>query len=108
MVGCGVIGSAFGVSHAEVMTQQYPGYANATAYNDTQAVVSLNEASGVLVMRAVVSGVQPDSTGGIHIHSGFECSANGEVTGGHYYAGLGVDPWTTTYTANSDGVGSCA
>ena len=91
--GCGVIGGAFGVVSATVNASMYPGFSQAATFPNVAAVASLSESSGVLVMKAVLSGLEPSVTGGIHIHTGFECSSDGAVTGGHYYAGLpGGDP----------------
>ena len=75
-----MIGGAFGVTAAQVVTSRYPSY---TGPYDVSAVASLSEASGVLEMRAVLSGLEASSVGGIHIHSGFTCSADDSITGGH-------------------------
>ena len=83
-VGCGVIGGAFGVQSAHSITKPYPGY-NSAYYrgHNVKTVASFTEESGVLTMRAVLSGLEPLATGGIHIHSGFACSSDGAITGGH-------------------------
>ena len=85
--------------------QEYPNYIGPY---EVEAMATLSEASGTLVMKAYLSGLEPRASGGIHIREGFGCTrASGsldEYAGGHYYDGLSVDPWTTTYTADSQGV----
>jgi len=49
-----------------------------------------------------LSGVPPESAGGVHVHVGRSCEIESEI-GGHYYTS-NPDPWTTTYaSANDDG-----
>ena len=68
----------------------------------------LSEASGHLILEAHLSGLEASVTGGIHIHSGFECSSDGAITGGHYIGDMGYDRWTAaygaTYTTNDMGI----
>ena len=105
--GCGTIGGAFGVSSAIAQTVPYAGYTYSEQYA-VKAMATLSEASGTLVMKAHLSGLERGGVGGIHIHEGFGCTRSSgsldRYAGGHYYDGLSVDPWTTTYTADSQGV----
>ena len=99
-MGCGVIGGAFGVVSAEVVSAAYPGYSGA---NNVKVVASMRDEGASLRIQAYLSGLEPSATGGIHVHSGFTCSSDGAVTGGHYVGGLPADPWTTTYTSDASG-----
>ena len=99
--GCGVIGGAFGVSSALVTATRYPTYSEGF-FSGAALVGSLVETSGQLTLHAVLTGVEPNAVAGWHIHSGFSCDSHDEV-GGHYYDGLDVDPWTTTYSSDSSG-----
>ena len=104
--GCGIIGGAFGVTSAIAVTSQYPGYSG--SHPNVKAMAVLRTVDGVLTMRAVVVGLEANAVGGIHIHAGFDCSAAsgslGVSAGGHYFDGLSVDPWTTTYSSDGSGV----
>ena len=93
-VGCGVIGGAFGVRSAVVRTAAYPGlardYPELAASLNVDVMAWLSEAGGTLTLRAVLSGLEADAVGGIHIHSGFSCDAQeapaavDASVGGHY------------------------
>ena len=106
--GCGVIGGAFGVTNAMVAADTYPGFTTPAAYSNAKVAAVLSEASGHLVLEAHLSGLEASVTGGIHIHSGFECSSDGAITGGHYIGDMGYDRWTAaygaTYTTNDMGI----
>ena len=73
-----------------------------------KALATIKMVGETLMMKAVLSGLEPGATGGIHIHEGFGCTASSGAldayAGGHYYTGLAVDPWSTTYTSNANGV----
>ena len=102
-VGCGVIGGLFGVTSASRADLQVP--QRLRSYSVKGLAVVRQGADGRLVLRAVLTGLEPRVTAGIHIHEGFGClSSSGglnQYSGGHYYTGLGFDPWTTTtYTSD--------
>ena len=40
----------------------------------------------------VLTGLEPSTSGGWHVHSGFSCTDT-DGAGGHYFDGLGSDPW---------------
>ena len=105
-VGCGVIGGLFGVSAASATLAKYPG--DGRSYS-VGGVAVVRAVAGGVVLRAVLTGLEPRVTAGIHVHEGFGClSSSGSLrrsSGGHYYAGLSVDPWAaTTYTSDAYGV----
>ena len=77
----------------------YPGYAG--EYNISGSVGVIDSASGITFL-ATLSGLEPSSSGGIHIHSGFTCD-DADYVGAHFFEGLDADPWTTTYTSDASG-----
>jgi len=96
---CGVIGA----EEIKADIGAYPDYTGNYAINGTVAVAeNLNDE---LVVNYVLSGLETNIEGGIHIHTGTTCLVADMVLG-HYYDSdtLNVDPWTTTYS--SDGFGN--
>eukprot|EP00413_Alexandrium_margalefii_P049831 CAMPEP_0204608056 /NCGR_PEP_ID=MMETSP0661-20131031/60081_1 /ASSEMBLY_ACC=CAM_ASM_000606 /TAXON_ID=109239 /ORGANISM="Alexandrium margalefi, Strain AMGDE01CS-322" /LENGTH=882 /DNA_ID=CAMNT_0051619527 /DNA_START=60 /DNA_END=2708 /DNA_ORIENTATION=+ len=94
-IGCGVIG------HAETLVARlsaYPGYTGVAP----EGTLAVTETASGIQIRGVMTGLPALIEAGIHIHSGFSCSAAADV-GGHYYDGLPSDPWTTTYTSDANG-----
>jgi len=95
-IACGLIGQPEALM-ASIST--YPGY---TGPAPKGTVVVSRTIAGIDLIGAL-TGLSGMATGGIHIHSGFSCSAAADV-GGHYYDGMPSDPWTTTtYTSNDKG-----
>ena len=100
-IGCGVIGTA---STGFASLGDYPGYAG--EYNISGSVGVIDSASGITFL-ATLSGLEPSSSGGIHIHSGFTCD-DADYVGAHFFEGLDADPWTTTYTSDASGTATVA
>lgn len=88
--GCGLIGA----DEIRADIGSYPDYSGNYAINGTVAIAeNLNDE---LVVNYVLSGLESNITGGIHIHTGTTCLIAGMVLG-HYYDSdtLGNDPWNT-------------
>jgi hypothetical protein len=93
----------FGGSSVDTVGK-YPGYSG-SQYIAIMAV--LTEESGHLKMDVVMTGLEPNVTGGIHIHTGMTCDAGSDEVGGHYYPDMVEDPWNSiTYTSNAMGQAS--
>ena len=92
-LGCGLIGGggAPGVSKASADIDPYPG--TDTADPDVNGLFWLSESTGSFVIEGILSHLPPNHKGGWHIHEGFTCETH-EAIGGHYYEGMGGDPWT--------------
>ena len=107
-IGCGVLESTAG---EVVSLTSYPDYSG--SYKDVVGTFLVTQLDESIKIEGTLGSTEPDATAGIHIHSGFTCdktvdntgaSMVGTSVGGHFYDGMDSDPWTTTYTANSNGV----
>ena len=77
----------------------YPDFAG----SETPAGSVVATSSGTtLTLAGTVAGLSAGACG-LHVHAGTTCSRADDV-GGHYYDDSGADPWTTTVTADADGV----
>ena len=94
--GCGVIGAP---DKAFASIGAYPGYSGDLAVSGSAYVV--DSADGIY-MEATLSGLEPSTTAGFHIHSGYSC-IDAEYVGGHYFVDSDDDPWSTTYTSDANG-----
>ena len=86
---CGVIG--VGASSYEALMPsmvKYVGYAGGQTVNGMLKFSS----NSPLTISGVLTGLEPSTSGGWHVHSGFSCT-DAAGAGGHYYDGLGSDPW---------------
>eukprot|EP00413_Alexandrium_margalefii_P019761 CAMPEP_0204533988 /NCGR_PEP_ID=MMETSP0661-20131031/12612_1 /ASSEMBLY_ACC=CAM_ASM_000606 /TAXON_ID=109239 /ORGANISM="Alexandrium margalefi, Strain AMGDE01CS-322" /LENGTH=852 /DNA_ID=CAMNT_0051540413 /DNA_START=76 /DNA_END=2634 /DNA_ORIENTATION=- len=95
-IACGLVGQA------EALVGKfaaYPGYSGSVAPKGTFAVF---DSPAGLVIEGVLTNLDLNADGGIHIHSGFSCSVAGDV-GGHYDDGLSSDPWVTKYYSDGNG-----
>ena len=99
-VGCGVIGEDNHIYPATVTLGPYPGY---TGGRNVQGVFALRSAhdSAELLVYGVLAGLPESSSAGWHIHAGHTCD-NAARVGGHYYEGLGTDPWIPVVWASND------
>jgi len=80
----------------------YPEYTDDTP--PTGIVLVTAEAGGQLHVSASLDGLEPNSTGGVHIHVGMTCD-NASLVGGHYWTPTtDPDPWATVvWTSDEDG-----
>ena len=69
---------------------RYVGYAGGQTVNGMLRLTS--EAGGALTVSGVLTGLEPSTSGGWHVHAGASCT-DAAGAGGHYYDGLGSDPW---------------
>jgi len=61
---------------------------NATAGNNVQGKIALTERSDGVDLQITLTGLQPDSEHGFHVHENGDCSAaDGKSAGGHYAPG---------------------
>jgi Cu/Zn superoxide dismutase len=81
----------------------YPGYVG-TDVPPSGTVLVTAVAGGQLHVSVTLQGLNPNSTGGIHIHSGTTCS-NASLVGGHYWTPANMsDPWNMVmWTSNAVG-----
>lgn len=93
--------------HCEAEMKPYPGYTGTLspkgtifAYGSYGQDVAI---SGILHMRYNLESLEPYSTGGLHIHTGYSCK-DASLVGGHYYKSA-IDLWTTKYE-NSSSLGA--
>jgi len=87
-VGCGVIGQPkMGV----VEMGPYPGPTGRAGVAGTLGV-TYDPVTDSLTIEGVVTGLQPSTAGGWHVHAGFTCDVAADV-GGHYLDAGGADPW---------------
>ena len=99
-VGCGVIGEDNHIYPATVTLGPYPGY---TGGRNVRGVFALRSAhdSAELLVYGVLAGLPESISAGWHIHAGHTCD-NAARVGGHYYEGLGTDPWIPVVWASND------
>ena len=85
--------------HAAIGT--YPGYTgNYSSITGTYNVTSTTSGS---VFEYTLSGLEPSTTGGWHVHAGTDCTTHACVGGKYYTAGT-ADPWTAvTWTSDANG-----
>ena len=106
LIGKAVIVHSFNGSRIACAILTAPTPAPTVAALPVSGMVTLSSTptSGLRV-RAVVSGLEPSTSGGWHVHVGFSCASDTAV-GGHFFPGLAADPWTTTsmYHTDSNGV----
>ena len=69
---------------------RYVGYAGGQTVNGMLRLTS--EAGGALTVSGVLTGLEPSTSGGWHVHSGSSCT-DAAGAGGHYFDGLATDPW---------------
>merc|ERR1711988_232208 len=102
--GCAEI-EPFDADHAEVLNiDTYPGYAG---MQRVRGMVLEQPSSAGVNFTGVLTGLEQNTTGGWHIHSGYSCQAHAAVFG-HYMAVDGsTDPWLTPVPTTwiSDGTG---
>ena len=98
-IGCGVIEPTAG---EVVHLQRYPGYTYDQDALNVSGTMVLEQTDDSVTIKGVVGGLEEDTTGGLHIHSGYTCD-DADGVGGHYYEGMSDDPWDTTYTSDADG-----
>ena len=55
-------------------------------------MLKFSSVGSTLTVSGVLTGLEPSTSGGWHVHSGFSCTDT-DGAGGHYYDGLGSDPW---------------
>ena len=107
-IGCGVIESTSG---EVIQLANYPGLSSSNdPYNVSGTLLVSDSSLGGINITGTIGGLQPDATGGIHVHAGYSCSDDiyndnfGDSVGNHYFEGLASDPWIgTTYTSDSNG-----
>jgi len=86
---------------ATAVMADYPGY---TPGIDIVGSVTVRpKDTTTLTVSYSIKGAAAGITAGLHIHSGKSCAAASDVLGHYYSSGISTDPWTTTYTADSDG-----
>ena len=76
----------------------YPGSAAATTKARGTLVLDHIAGTDMLEIKGVLTGLEPSSSGGWHIHTGFKCTVAADedanmVVGGHYYPDMLIDPW---------------
>ena len=89
----------------------YPDSVSSTGFV-TGGTLTVHHVDGanLLQISGIITGLQPGSQGGWHIHTGYKCVlAEGEdastIVGGHYFPQMVTDPWTVVkYTADQYGV----
>lgn len=80
--------------------RSYPGYTGAYTVSGA-VVVSDSGTSGTINVGYVMSGLEADASGGIHVHEGTSCDTTSDP-GGHLNSTY-PDEWTTTYTSDVNG-----
>lgn len=89
----------------------YPGYSGSLTVTGSIYIADLysnSDAAGITI-HGTLTGLEPNATGGIHVHTGVTCSSASEVYG-HYYDSSywASDPWTTTYSSDGKGTATIA
>ena len=92
--GCGIIVPA---KPAVTHVGKYPEYSGDMTVEGT---VLVSESMSTVTIRGTLIGLEPNVTGGLHIHGGYSCEEAAGVFG-HYFEPGQDDPWTTTYTSDS-------
>jgi len=93
---CGLIG-------AEEITADFSLYPEYEGSYIITGVVAVSETlSEMLLVNYFLSGLESNSAGGIHIHTGTTCAV-ADMVSGHYYSETN-DPWTTTWSSNVTGL----
>ena len=87
---CGVIGVG-AASYEAVMSSmvKYVGYTGGQTVN---GMLKFSSVGSTLTVSGVLTGLEPSTSGGWHVHSGFSCTDTAGA-GLHYFDGLGSDPW---------------
>ena len=55
-------------------------------------MLKFSSVGSTLTVSGVLTGLEPSTSGGWHVHSGFSCTDE-KGAGGHYFDGLGSDTW---------------
>ena len=85
----------------------YPGSTTSTTKARGTLVLDHIAGTDMLEIKGVLTGLEPSSSGGWHIHTGCKCTVAADedasmVVGGHYYPDMLIDPWIKVkYTANA-------
>ena len=91
-IGCGYAGAGNSLTAA---MGSYPGSASGVS-----GTVTVSVSMGLLHVSYTLTGLSSsDTSGGLHIHSGYGESvcSDGTLPGGHYFATGYTDPWYTTW-----------
>ena len=87
---CGVIG--VGAASYEALMPSMVKYVDYTPGLTVNGMLKFSSVGSTLTVSGVLTGLEPSTSGGWHVHSGFSCT-DAAGAGGHYYDGLGSDPW---------------
>ena len=87
---CGVIG--VGAASYEALMPSMVKYVDYTPGLTVNGMLKFSSVGSTLTVSGVLTGLEPSTSGGWHVHSGFSCTDTAGA-GGHYYDGLGSDPW---------------
>mgnify|MGYP003309581181 FL=1 len=87
---CGVIG--VGAASYEAVMPSMVKYVDYTPGLTVNGMLKFSSVGSTLTVSGVLTGLEPSTSGGWHVHSGFSCTDD-KGAGGHYYDGLGDDPW---------------
>ena len=87
---CGVIG--VGASSYEAVMPSMVKYVDYTPGLTVNGMLKFSSVGSTLTVSGMLTGLEPSTSGGWHVHWGSRAPTL-RAPGGHYYDGLGSDPW---------------
>ena len=98
---CGVIG--VGAASYEAVMPSMVKYVDYTPGLTVNGMLKFSSVGSTLTVSGVLTGLEPSTSGGWHIHTGYSCTSASEI-GLHYYTEGTPDVWLPmSYTADSTG-----